>query len=406
MFDLEKIRQDFPVLGERVYGRKLAYLDNAATTQKPLAVIDKEREIYEKCNSNIHRGVHKLSNLCTEMYESARERVRSFVKAKSASEIIFTSGTTASVNLVAYSFSEKYLKPGDEILVSESEHHSNLVPWQQICFRKGAKIRMLPFDEEGCLRIDLLDELLNERTKLLAVAQVSNVLGTVNPLDTIVKIAHRHGVPVFVDGAQGVQHADIDLVASDFDFYAFSGHKIYGPTGIGVLYGKERLLEELPPWQYGGDMVSSVSFAETRFAELPLKFEAGTANYVGATALGEALDYLDKLGRDKIHAREMELNDYAFTALSKVPGIRIFGTAKDKTGIASFLLDGVHPADAGEILDKMGIAVRVGQLCAEPVMRHYGINGLVRASWVFYNTYSEIDALIEGLDKVRKMVLD
>ena len=388
MFDIEKIRQDFPILSGRVYGRKLVYLDNAATTQKPLAVIDKEREIYEQCNSNIHRGVHKLSNICTEMYESARERVRSFVKAKSASEIIFTSGTTASVNLVAYSFGERYLNSGDEILVSESEHHSNLVPWQQICFRKGAKLIALPFDDDGRLKIDMLDELLTERTKLVAVAQVSNVLGTMNPLDTIVKKAHERGVPVFVDGAQGVQHADIDLVASDFDFYAFSGHKIYGPTGIGVLYGKERLLEELPPWQYGGDMVSSVSFAETRFAELPLKFEAGTANYVGAIALGTALEYLDKLGRDKLHAYEMELNNYAFTELSKVPGIRIFGTVKDKIGIASFLLDGIHPADTGEILDKMGVAVRVGQLCAEPVMRHYGITGLVRASWVFYNTHS------------------
>jgi cysteine desulfurase/selenocysteine lyase len=403
MFDINKIRQDFPVLKVQVHGRDLAYLDNAATTQKPLAVIDREKEIYEKYNSNIHRGVHKLSNICTDMYESARETVRAFIGAKSASEIIFTSGTTAAINLVAYSFGEEFVNAGDEILVSESEHHSNMVPWQQLCIRKNAKLVMLPFDDAGYLRTDLLDELLTERTRLVAVTQVSNVLGTVNVLDTIVKKAHERNIPVLVDGAQGIQHLDIDITACDFDFYAFSGHKIYAPTGIGVLYGKESWLDRLPPCQFGGDMVDRVSFETTSFAGLPMKFEAGTANYVGAIALDAALKYIDSLGRNNIHAYEKELNDYAFAALSKVQGIRMFGTAKDKTGIASFLLDGIHHADTGEILDKMGIAVRVGRLCAEPVMQHYGIEGLVRASWVFYNTRSEIDALTEGLNRVRKM---
>ncbi|MDR1595207.1 MAG: SufS family cysteine desulfurase [Prevotellaceae bacterium] len=404
MFDIETIRTDFPILDREIYGQKLIYLDNAATTQKPARVIAKIKEVYEMYNSNIHRSVSKLAATCTGEYENARKIVCEFINAKNTSEIVFTSGTTAAINLLAFAFGEKFVNSGDEIVVCESEHHSNIVPWQLMCERKNAVLKVLPFDDRGDLKTELLDELLTERTRLICVAQATNVLGTVNPLDLIVKKAHEKGVYVLVDGAQGIQHLKTDVTTSDFDFYVFSGHKIYAPTGIGILYGKENLLEQLPPWQGGGDMVKSVSFAKTRYSDLPLKFEAGTSNYVGAIALGEALSYLIYIGMENIHSYEKNLTDYALEKIPSVPGITIYGTSENKVGIASFLIEGIHHADMGEILDKMGIAVRTGRMCADPTVQHFDLTGLVRASWTFYNTKQEIDKLCEGIEKATKIL--
>ncbi|MDR2027533.1 MAG: SufS family cysteine desulfurase [Prevotellaceae bacterium] len=403
MFDIEKIRADFPILEREIYGRRLVYLDNAATTQKPSCVISKIRDVYEQYNSNIHRSVSRLASICTDEYENARKTVSGFINAKSTNEIVFTSGTTAAINLLAFTFGEKFVNGGDEIVVCESEHHSNIVPWQLMCERKNAVLKVLPFDDSGDLKTELLDGLLTERTRLLCVAQATNVLGTVNPLDIIVKKAHEKGVYVLVDGAQGIQHVKTDVTASDFDFYVFSGHKIYAPTGIGILYGKEHLLEQLPPWQGGGDMVNRVSFAKTTYSGLPLKFEAGTSNYVGATGLGEALNYLISTGLDQIHSYEKELTNYALARISSIPQLTVYGTSANKVGIASFLVEGIHHADMGEILDKMGIAVRTGRMCAEPAIHHFGLTGLVRASWTFYNTKQEIDSLCEGIEKAKKL---
>jgi cysteine desulfurase/selenocysteine lyase len=404
MIDIEKVRADFPILNREIYGRKLIYLDNAATTQKPSRVIAKIREVYEMYNSNIHRSVSKLAAACTEEYENARKTVCEFVNAGNTHEIVFTSGTTAAINLLAFAFGEKFVNRGDEIVVCESEHHSNIVPWQLLCERKNAVLKVLPFDGKGELKIELLDDLLTERTRLLCVAQATNVLGTVNPLDKIVKKAHEKGVYVLVDGAQGIQHVKTDVTASDFDFYVFSGHKIYAPTGTGILYGKENLLEQLPPWQGGGDMVKSVSFTKTAYADLPLKFEAGTSNYAGAIGLGEALNYLTDTGIDNIHSYEKELTDYAMEKISSIPDITIYGTSANRVGIASFLAKGVHHSDMGEILDKMGIAVRTGRMCADPAVHHFGLTGMVRASWTFYNTKSEIDSLYDGIEKAKKIL--
>jgi cysteine desulfurase/selenocysteine lyase len=404
MFDIENIRADFPILGREIYGRRLIYLDNAATTQKPSGVISKIREIYESYNSNIHRSVSRLAAICTDEYENARKTVCRFINAENTHEIVFTSGTTAAINLLAFAFGEKFVNKGDEIVVCESEHHSNIVPWQLMCERKNAVLKVLPFDDRGDLKTELLDELLTERTRLLCVAQATNVLGTVNPLDEIVGKAHEKGVYVLVDGAQGIQHLKTDVTACDFDFYVFSGHKIYAPTGIGILYGKEHLLEQLPPWQGGGDMVKSVSFAKTLYSDLPLKFEAGTSNYVGAIGLGEAMNYLTYTGVDKIHSYEKNLTDYALEKISSISGITICGTSANKIGVASFFAEGIHHADMGEILDKMGIAVRTGRMCADPTIHHFGLTGVVRASWTFYNTKQEIDVFCEAVEKTKKIL--
>ncbi len=396
-------RSDFPILSREVYGRPLVYFDNGATTQKPLCVLQTIERFYREINANIHRGVHKLSEESTREYENAREVVRKFLNARKTSEIIFTSGTTASINLVAYSFGEVFVRQGDEVLVTEMEHHSNIVPWQLLCERKGATLKVLPFDSNGELMLNKLPELLTPKTRIVAVTQVSNTLGTVNPIAEIVRIAHSQNIPVLVDGAQGVKHGKIDVQQLDADFYAFSGHKIYGPTGIGVLYGKEEWLERMVPWQGGGDMIATVSFAKTTFNELPFKFEAGTANYIGAAGLATALNYYSSIGPDIATAYEDELLKYATRKLTEIDGLTIYGNAPEKAAIISFLLNGIHPYDTGMILDKMGIAVRTGNHCTQPVIDHFGIDGTVRASLAFYNTFEEIDRLVEALHKVKEM---
>lgn len=401
--NLMQRRSDFPILSREVYGRPLVYFDNGATTQKPLCVLQTIERFYREINANIHRGVHKLSEESTREYENAREVVRKFINARKTSEIIFTSGTTASINLVAYSFGEVFVRQGDEVLVTEMEHHSNIVPWQLLCERKGATLKVLPFDSNGELMLNKLPELLTPKTRIVAVTQVSNTLGTVNPIAEIVRIAHSQNIPVLVDGAQGVKHGKIDVQQLDADFYAFSGHKIYGPTGIGVLYGKEEWLERMVPWQGGGDMIATVSFAKTTFNELPFKFEAGTANYIGAAGLATALNYYTSIGPDIATAYEDELLKYATTKLKEIDGLTIYGNAPEKAAIISFLLNGIHPYDTGMILDKMGIAVRTGNHCTQPVIDHFGIDGTVRASLAFYNTFEEIDRLVEALHKVKEM---
>lgn len=401
--NLMQRRSDFPILSREVYGRPLVYFDNGATTQKPLCVLQTIERFYREINANIHRGVHKLSEESTREYENAREVVRKFLNARKTSEIIFTSGTTASINLVAYSFGEVFVRQGDEVLVTEMEHHSNIVPWQLLCERKGATLKVLPFDSNGELMLNKLPELLTPKTRIVAVTQVSNTLGTVNPIAEIVRIAHSQNIPVLVDGAQGVKHGKIDVQQLDADFYAFSGHKIYGPTGIGVLYGKEEWLERMVPWQGGGDMIATVSFAKTTFNELPFKFEAGTANYIGAAGLATALNYYTSIGPDIATAYEDELLKYATTKLKEIDGLTIYGNAPEKAAIISFLLNGIHPYDTGMILDKMGIAVRTGNHCTQPVIDHFGIDGTVRASLAFYNTFEEIDRLVEALHKVKEM---
>ncbi len=404
MVSLDHIRDDFPILSREVYGRPLVYLDNGATTQKPKVVIDTLTRLYAGENSNIHRGVHHLSERMTTLYEEARATVRRFIGAAHDHEIVFTAGTTAAINAVAFSFGERYVKEGDEILVTTMEHHANIVPWQMLCQRKGARLKVLPLDERGDLRLDLLGEMLTSRTRLLAVTHVSNVLGTVNPLKEIIGRAHAAGVPVLVDGAQGVQHGILNVQELDCDFYVFSGHKIYGPTGIGVLYGKERWLEELPPYQGGGDMIRRVTFEKTTYQDPPLKFEAGTMHYVGAVALAAALDYLNGLGMERIVTWEKELTDYALQRLEEISGMRIFGRARERTSVISFLVGEIHPYDMGMLLDKMGIAVRTGHHCAEPLIDSLGIPGTVRASFAFYNTREEADRLAEAVGKAAKML--
>lgn len=401
--DIAKIRNDFPILNQLVHGKPLVYFDNGATTQKPKAVLDTIQHFYNGINANIHRGVHKLSEESTRAYEEARETVRDFIHARSTREVIFTSGATASINLVAFSFGEVFVHEGDEVIVSEMEHHSNIVPWQMLCERKKATLKVLPFDDEGVLQIDRLDSLIGNRTRIVAVTHVSNTLGTVNPIKEIISIAHKRGVPVLVDGAQGAKHGVVDVVDLDVDFYAIAGHKMYGPTGIGVLYGKEQWLEQMVPWQGGGDMIATVSFEKTIYNELPFKFEAGTANYIGAAGLSSAIKYFQSVGIQNATAYETELLRYATRKLLAVDGVRIIGNAPDKAAIISFLIDNIHPYDTGMILDKMGIAVRTGNHCTQPVIDHFGIDGTVRASLAFYNTFEEVDRLVEGVVKVKEM---
>ena len=404
MFDVETIRREFPLLDREVYGRKLVYLDSGATAQKPEAVIRKVDELHRMLNANIHRGVHYLSEQATELYEEARQTVARFIGAAEKEEVIFTAGATASINLVAYAWSERFLEAGDNILISELEHHSNIVPWQLAAARKGAEIRVLPFDEEGRLKVELLPELLDERTKLVAVTQASNTLGTRPDLKPIIEAAHAVGAVVLVDGCQGVVHGGVDVEALDCDFYAFSGHKLYGPTGIGVLYGKRALLEAMPPFMGGGDMVDRVSFEKTTYAPVPLKFEAGTANYIGAIGLAEAIRFLEGLDMEEVERYEQELLCYATQELQKIEGLRIYGTTANKCAILSFNVEGVHGYDLGMILDKLGIAIRTGQHCAEPVMKHFGVQGMCRASLALYNTREEIDALVRGVERAVRML--
>jgi len=397
-------RKNFPILTRTVNGKPLVYLDNAATAQKPQVVIDTINELHATLNGNIHRGSHYMAEQCTVRYEAARESIRSFINAEKLHEIIFTAGTTAGINLVAFSFGEKFVKAGDEVLVTEMEHHSNIVSWQLLCERKGATLRVLPFADNGELRMDLLQSLLTERTKIVAVAQISNALGTVNPIEEIVKAAHAKNIPVLVDGAQGAQHGGIDVQKTDCDFYVFSGHKIYGPTGIGVLYAKEKWLEEMPPYQGGGDMVKTVSFAKTTYADLPYKFEAGTANYIGAIGLGAAIEFVNTLNIKELEETEQALLQRATQELQSIEGLKIYGNAAHKSSLISFSINGIHHFDVAQILDKLGIAVRSGTFCAEPAMRHYGLTGMVRASFAFYNTMSEVNMLVEGLKKVKMMM--
>jgi cysteine desulfurase / selenocysteine lyase len=401
--NITEIRADFPILSRQVYNKPLVYFDNGATTQKPISVIDTLSSVYTTYNGNIHRGVHYLSDTSSEAYENARENVRSFINAVKKEEVIFTSGTTGSINSIAFSFGERYIKQGDEIIISHLEHHANIVPWQMICKRKGAILRIIPISENGEIIFSEYLKLLSPKTKLVSVAQASNALGTILPLKEITDAAHSLNIPVMVDGAQGIQHGINDMQKMDCDFYVFSGHKIYGPTGIGVLYGKEKWLSELPPYMGGGDMVDKVTFEETTYNELPFKFEAGTMNYPGAIGLSAAIDYVNGIGRERIAAMEKDLLLYATERLSAVKGLRIYGTSDKKISTLSFLLDGIHQYDTGMILDKMGIAVRTGTHCAQPLMDYYGIAGTVRASLCFYNTREEIDSLVAGIEKVKSM---
>ncbi len=404
MWDVEKIRQDFPILARRVYNKPLVYLDSGATAQKPECVIEVVNRLHQEWNANIHRGVHYLSEETTEMYEAARRDIASFIGAAAPEEVVFTAGATASLNTVAYAWCEKHLHAGDNIVVSEMEHHSNIVPWQMAAERKGAQLRVLPFDDEGRLMIERLPGLLDDRTRVVAVTQASNTLGTRPDLAPIVEMAHRAGAIVVVDGCQGVVHGGVNVAALDCDFYAFSGHKLYAPTGIGVLYGKRALLEDMPPFLGGGDMVDRVSFERTTYAPVPLKFEAGTANFVGAIALGEAVRYLRQFDAAEIEAHEEALLRRATEGLMRIPGMKIYGTMPDKCAIVSFNVEGAHAYDIGMILDKLGIAVRTGQHCAEPVMTHYGVTGMCRASFAMYNTLEEADALVAGVERAVRML--
>ena len=401
--DVTKIRNDFPILNQKIYGKPLIYFDNAATTQKPRVVIDTINKLLSEYNSNVHRGVHYLSDQMTQMYESARKKVQDYLNAQANQEIIFTKGTTDSINAVAYSFGEAYVKENDEIIVSEMEHHSNIVPWQIMTKRKGAKLRVIPINDKGELLLDEYKKLINSKTKLVAIVHVSNSLGTINSVKEIVAIAHKNNIPVLIDGTQAIQHQSIDVQDIDCDFYVFSGHKIYGPTGIGVLYGKECWLNEMPPYQSGGDMIDRVTFEKTTYAELPAKFEAGTPNYIGAIGLGIALDYLMSIGLANIQNYEKKLLEYGTNKLKEIDGLKIYGTAKSKTCIFSFLLNNIPPYDIGIILDKMGIAVRTGHHCTQPLWDHYKVEGTVRASLAFYNTFAEIDYFCEALKKIKEM---
>jgi cysteine desulfurase/selenocysteine lyase len=400
---IDEIRADFPLLNKTVYNRKLVYFDNGATTQKPQCVIDAISDVYLNYNANIHRGVHTLSDLSSAAYENAREIVRSYINAGKTEEIIFTPGTTASINTVAFSFGERYIKPGDEIIISHLEHHANIVPWQMMCDRKKAVLRVIPINNNGEIIFNEYLKLLNSRTKLVSVSQVSNALGTILPIRQIIEAAHSGDIPVLIDGAQGIQHGVVDVKKMNCDFYVFSGHKIYGPTGIGVLYGKEKYLDELPPYQGGGDMVDRVTFEKTTYNDLPFKFEAGTTNYTGAIGLGKALEYVLGIGRENISEMEHRLLEYATGKLSAIKDVKLYGTSENKVSILSFLIKNIHQYDAGMILDKMGIAVRTGTHCAQPVMERFGIDGTIRASMCFYNTKEEIDELAEGINKVIEM---
>ena len=403
MLDINTIRNDFPILSRTVYDRPLVYLDNAATTQKPRQVVEAITEEYYNVNANVHRGVHYLSQQATELHENARETVRRFINARSTNEVVFTRGTTESLNLVASSFCDAFMQEGDEVIVSVMEHHSNIVPWQLQAAKKGIAIRVIPMTDGGELMLDEYEKLFTERTKIVSVTHVSNVLGTVNPVDEIIRIAHEHGVPVMVDGAQSAPHFAVDVQAMDCDFFAFSGHKMYGPTGVGVLYGKEDWLDRLPPYQGGGEMIESVSFERTVFEHLPFKFEAGTPDYVATHGLAKAIDYVTALGMDNIQRHEHELTEYAMRRLAEVEGIRIFGTAERKDAVVSFLVGDIHHLDMGTLLDRLGIAVRTGHHCAQPLMERLGIQGTVRASFALYNTKDEIDALVEGVKRVSRM---
>ena len=403
MYDIQKIREDFPILSRTVYGKPLIYLDNGATTQKPKCVVDAIVDEYYSVNANVHRGVHFLSQQATNFHEASRETVRKFINARSISEIIFTRGTTESINLVASSFTDAFMKEGDEVIVSVMEHHSNIVSWQIQALRKGIVLKVIPMNDRGELLIDEYEKLFTPRTKLVSVAHVSNVLGTINPVKQIASIAHAHNVPVLIDGAQGIPHMKVDVQDIDADFYVFSAHKIYGPTGIGVLYGKEDLLDKMPPYQGGGEMIKNVSFEGTTFNELPFKFEAGTPDYVGSTAMAKALDYVSAIGIDNIAAHEHELTVYAMQRMKEIPGMRIFGEAEHKGGVISFLVGDIHHFDMGTLLDRLGIAVRTGHHCAEPLMHRLEIEGTVRASFGMYNTKEEVDALVAGIERVSKM---
>ena len=402
-FPVNKIREDFPILHQKVYGRPLVYFDNAASTQKPVQVIRAISGYYETDNCNIHRGVHFLSQRATEAYEETRKMVQRFINAASSNEIIFTKGTTESINLVASSFGKQYISPGDEVLLSIMEHHSNIVPWQQMCIEKGAKVKFIPIRENGELDMDAFRKMVNERTKLVAITHVSNVLGTINPVKEIIAIAHSYNIPVLIDGAQSISHLGADMQDLDCDFYCFSGHKMYGPMGIGVLYGKEKFLEAIPPYQSGGEMIKEVFTDHTTFNELPFKFEAGTPNVEGVYGLHAAISYLQGLGMENIRNYENEILNYATGKLNAMGDIRIIGTAKEKTSLISFLIGSIHPYDAGVIIDKMGIAVRTGHHCAMPLIEWYKIPATVRASFAFYNTVEEIDSLVEAIQKVRKI---
>lgn len=403
MYDIQKIREDFPILDREVYGKPLIYLDNGATTQKPRQVVEAITDEYYSVNANVHRGVHFLSQQATELHEASRETVRRFIKARSSNEIVFTRGTTESINLLASSFADSQMKEGDEVIVSVMEHHSNIVPWQLQAARKGIVLKVIPMNDRGELLLDEYEKLFSERTKLVSFAHVSNVLGTVNPAKEMIATAHAHGVPVLIDGAQSVPHMKVDVQDLDADFFAFSGHKIYGPTGVGVLYGKEEWLDKLPPYQGGGEMIQSVSFEKTTFNELPFKFEAGTPDYIGTTALAKALDYVSAIGMENIAAHEHELTLYAMQRLKEINGMRIFGEAEHKSSVISFLVGNIHHLDMGTLLDRLGIAVRTGHHCAQPLMIRMGIEGTVRASFGLYNTKEEIDMLAAGIERVSRM---
>ena len=403
MYDIGKVREDFPILSREVYGKPLVYLDNAATTQKPLCVLDAMREEYLNVNANVHRGVHYLSQQATDLHEAAREKVRQFINAAKTEEIVFTRGTTEAINLVASSFCESQMQEGDEVMVTDMEHHSNIVPWQLQAQRRGIVVRHLPIDDMGCLDLTAFNAQLSAKTKLVSIAHVSNVLGTINDVRHIVEIAHARGIPVMIDGAQSAPHMKIDVQQLDCDFYAFSGHKMYGPTGIGVLYGKEEWLEKLPPYQGGGEMIDKVSWEKTTFERLPFKFEAGTPDYVATHGLSTAIDYLTSLGLDNIEAHEKELTRYCMEQLKTIDGLRIFGEAEQKDAVVSFLVGDIHHLDMGTLLDRLGIAVRTGHHCAQPLMNRLGISGTVRVSFALYNTKEEIDVLAAGIRRVSQM---
>lgn len=403
MIDVESIRRDFPILGREVYGKPLVYLDNAATTQKPQCVIDSISDAYRNVNANVHRGVHFLSLEATDMMEAARETVRQFIGAGSKEEVIFTRGTTESINLLASSFSHAFIKEGDEVIISGMEHHSNIVPWQLQAERYGFSLKVIPVTDSGELDLEAFKGLISDKTRLVSITHVSNVLGTANPVSEIIGIAHSHGIPVAIDGAQGVPHIKVDVKELGADFYALSGHKIYGPTGIGVLYGRKELLSKIPPYQGGGEMIKKVTFQGTTYNELPYKFEAGTPDYIGSIALAKALDYVSAIGMDEIAGYEKSLCDYALERLGAIPGMRFIGSAPERSGVISFLVGNIHPSDMGTLLDRLGIAVRTGHHCAEPLMDRFGIPGTVRASFSFYNTTHEIDVLAAGIERVKSM---
>ena len=407
MYDVNKIREDFPILSREVYGKPLVYLDNAATTQKPRCVVEAMVDEYYNVNANVHRGVHFLSQKATDLHEASRETVRRFLNARTTNEILFTRGTTESINLLAFSFGEAFVKEGDEIIVSTMEHHSNIVPWQMMCERKGAILKVIPMSDEGTLNLDEYEKLLTPRTRIVACTHVSNVLGIVNPVKDIIHIAHSHDIPVLIDGAQSVPHFTVDVQDLDCDFFAFSGHKVYGPTGIGILYGKEEWLDHLPPYQGGGEMIKNVTFEKTTYNELPYKFEAGTPDYIASHALATALDYVSALGMDNISQHEQNLTRYALSRMQQIEGMHIFGTSHNKDAVISFQLskDGspIHHLDLGTLLDRLGIAVRTGHHCAEPLMHRLGVEGTVRASFGLYNTIEEVDVFIEGIKRVMQM---